>query len=81
MRLMVLGRSYCHLCDEMVAEIRRFAAERGAALTVDVVDVDADPALEERFGERVPVLVAGESEICHFRLDRGALAAHLAKDG
>ena len=36
-------------------------------------DVDAEPALEREFGDRVPVLFAGDpadgAELCHFRLD------------
>jgi hypothetical protein len=51
--------------------------ERGIAF-VDV-DVDADPALEERYGERVPVLVRPDGlEICHYFLDDAALRRALA---
>jgi hypothetical protein len=45
---------------------------------VEVVDVDSDPALEARYGEWVPVLVHGETQICHYHLDRPRLTAHLA---
>jgi len=39
-------------------------------------DVDADPALAERYGRKVPVLTDGEGrEICHARLDAQALRA------
>jgi hypothetical protein len=42
-------------------------------------DVDADAALEARYGERVPVLTdAKGAEICHYRLDEAALQARLA---
>jgi len=42
-------------------------------------DVDADPALEARYGERVPVLAdAAGAEICHYHLDEAALRARLA---
>ena len=44
-----------------------------------VVDVDSDPALEEKYGQWVPVLKAGDEEICHYFLDRTALDAYLAK--
>ena len=47
--------------------------ERGVAF--DEVDVDADPALEDRYGELVPVLVAPDGrEICHYFLDDSALS-------
>jgi len=43
------------------------------------LDVDADPALEERYGDRVPVLTdAAGGEICYGRLDPAALQARLA---
>jgi Glutaredoxin-like domain (DUF836) len=76
LQLTLLTRAYCHLCDEMRADVVPLAAAAGVAL--DEVDVDRDPALEARWGARVPVLLAGERELCHYRLDRLALAAYLA---
>jgi hypothetical protein len=44
---------------------------------VAVIDVDTHPAIEARYGERVPVLFAGAPEsgveLCHFRLDAAAV--------
>ena len=77
MRLRMYGRGYCHLCDDMVAALQRVQAEIGFEL--DVLDVDADPELERRFGERVPVLVdARGGEICHYWLNEDALRERLA---
>ena len=78
LRLTLLVRAYCHLCDEMRAALAPLAAAEGCA--VDEIDVDADPALEARWGDKVPVLLAGERELCHYRLDGAALAAHLARE-
>jgi thioredoxin reductase (NADPH) len=75
-RLTLLIRAYCHLCDEMRDALRPLAAKEGVELRE--IDVDADAALEARWGEWVPVLLAGERELCHYRLDRRALAAFLA---
>ena len=74
----LLTRAYCHLCDEMRDALAPLAAAHGA--TIVERDVDADPALEARYGDLVPVLIDGEApngvEICHYVLDRGrALAA------
>jgi thioredoxin reductase (NADPH) len=49
-----------------------------AGCGVQEIDVDADPALEALWGERVPVLLAAGRELCHYRIDRAALAAYLA---
>lgn len=45
--------------------------------TLEVVDVDADPALEARYDERVPVLTLDGAEICHHFLDGPRLLAAL----
>ncbi|MDQ2962081.1 MAG: glutaredoxin family protein [Pseudomonadota bacterium] len=76
MRLTLLTRAYCHLCEEMRAEVAPLAA--AAAVPVDEIDVDGDPALAARWGDRVPVLLAGERELFHYRVDRAVLTACLA---
>mgnify|MGYP001283854526 CR=1 FL=1 len=38
--------------------------------SLEIIDVDADPALEERYGELVPVLLdAAGRGLCHYHLD------------
>lgn len=70
-RLTLLSRAYCHLCDDMRAALAPLLARRGIDLVE--IDVDSDPLLEARFGERVPVLLAGDvdsgRELCHYVLD------------
>ena len=75
--LVVFSRDYCHLCHDMIEALRALEPDLGFHLRV--VDVDADPALEARYGEWVPVLEGGGREICRHFLDRGALDAFLAK--
>jgi thiol-disulfide isomerase/thioredoxin len=79
-RLTLLSRAYCHLCDDMAAALAPLAARFGAVVTV--VDVDADSALESRYGERVPVLILGEPgqgvELCHYHLDAAAVTEALS---
>jgi hypothetical protein len=76
-RLSVYSRSYCHLCDELIAGLRELQAR--FRFELEVLDVDADPALERRYGEDVPVLVHGETELCRHRLDRAGVTAYLAE--
>lgn len=75
--LTLYGRAYCHLCDEMREALAPLVAEFGVA--VSYVDVDSDPALEACFGEWVPVLMAGERELCHYHLDSAAVRAYLTQ--
>ena len=54
-------------------------ALRALAVPFVEIDVDADAALEARYGEWVPVLTdAAGTEICHYRLDEAALRTRLA---
>ncbi|MEJ7670746.1 MAG: glutaredoxin family protein [Casimicrobiaceae bacterium] len=80
--LTLLTRAYCHLCDEMREALGVVAPCFGAVVTE--LDVDADPALEEAFGEWVPVLLLGSVadgvRLCHYRLDHERVAAALAAD-
>ena len=79
--LTLLTRAYCHLCDDMRVAIAPLAARLGAAVTE--LDVDADAALEERYGERIPVLLLGSPtdgvELCHYSLDAAAVHRALAE--
>ncbi len=71
----IYGRSYCHLCDDMAAALAPLAEPHGFA--IEIVDVDASPDLEERYGERVPVLVHDGDELCHYFLDSEGVRARL----
>lgn len=75
--LVLLSRDYCHLCHDMEAALAPIVKEFGAYLTV--LDVDADAALESRYGELVPVLLAGELELCHYFLDGPKVREYLAE--
>jgi len=79
MTLTLYIRAYCHLCDEMRDALAPLAAAHGARVVER--DVDADPALEARYGDLVPVLVAGEdgqgAEVCHYVLDPARVLAVL----
>jgi glutaredoxin len=77
MKLTVLSRNYCHLCDDMIAALKIFQSRNQLQFDIAVVDVDLDAALESRYGDKVPVLLDGESEICHYFLDEARLAARL----
>lgn len=74
--LTVYRRTYCHLCEEMLAGLEPLRREFGFELLV--LDVDADEALEQRYGERVPVLAHGDRELAQYRLDPAIVRAYLA---
>ena len=70
-RLTVYERAGCHLCDDMVSTLSEWKAE--FEFEIERVDVDTSPELAARFGAKVPVLMHGSFEVCHFFLDLNAL--------
>jgi len=79
-RFTLYSRSWCHLCEDMLAALRTLE-QPGQAFDVEVIDVDADPALEARFNELVPVLYGdlAEPELCHYFLDEAAVRAYVER--
>ncbi len=75
--LVLYSRTYCHLCEEMLAALERLRTEFDFA--VRVVDVDSAPELERRFGEVVPVLAHGEHQLAQTRLDEASLRVYLSR--
>jgi len=59
----------------MLAALEVLRGELGFGL--EVIDVDAEPELERRYNEVVPVLMHGERELARGRLDSSALRAYL----
>jgi thiol-disulfide isomerase/thioredoxin len=76
-KLTVLSREYCHLCEELIGALKQFQARY--AFEIEVIDVDQHPRLEEKWGDKVPVLLDGEREICRYYLDLEAVDARLAR--
>ena len=56
--LTLYTRVGCHLCEEMKRQLEQFQQQYHFSL--NVVDVDADSYLKLNYGERIPVLAAGD---------------------
>ncbi|HXN15455.1 MAG TPA: glutaredoxin family protein [Usitatibacter sp.] len=76
-KLTVLARAYCHLCEEMIAALKHLQGR--FSFEIEVIDVDRHPRLEEKWGDKVPVLLDGERELCHYHLDLEAVDARLSR--
>ena len=70
-RYELVTRQGCHLCDKMAALLDEVLPAHG--LTWAPLDVDADPALRERFTDAVPVLLRDGRPVAKLRTDRRAL--------
>jgi len=75
--LIVYGRSHCHLCQNMLDELKELCSEFG--FSIQTIDIDGDPELERLYGQKVPVLMAEDQEICHYTLDFKSLKEFLGK--
>jgi hypothetical protein len=75
-RYVLYSRGDCRLCEEMLAALR---AQMGAGFPVEIVDVDSDPGLKARYGEHVPVLMDGDTELFRHHYDPAKFSAYAAK--
>lgn len=76
-RLSLYSRAYCHLCDDMRAAVEALRDE--FRFDLEVLDVDADPELTERYNELVPVLEAEGVELCHYHCDEAKVREYLGR--
>jgi hypothetical protein len=67
-RLSLVTRADCHLCEVLQADYEALR-QRYPLPPLTLVDVDADPALLQRYGLKVPVLLLDGVPVCHYRLD------------
>jgi len=74
--LTIYSRPGCHLCDEMKAVVVRVA--RTVPLTIEEIDISADPDLERRYGVEIPVLLVDGKKAAKYRLTEAALLQILA---
>ncbi len=72
--LTLYTRQGCHLCTEMQQAVVALQAQYGFSL--NIVDIDADTYLQMRYNERVPVLTAGEQELCHYHFSADLVLAY-----
>jgi glutaredoxin len=66
-KIVLYSRQGCHLCDDAAAVLARYG------LAFDTVDVDADPALRERYDACVPVVTIDGKERFRGRVDERLL--------
>ncbi|WMW82407.1 glutaredoxin family protein [Undibacterium cyanobacteriorum] len=81
LRFTLYSRSYCHLCHDMLEQLR--AELSGAEHNIEMIDIDLDgnEELLEQYDELVPVLCAIDAhgqahQLCHYFLDCDKLTAY-----
>lgn len=75
--LTLYRRTGCHLCEAMLGQLQALQPEYGFEL--ETVEIDDNPALEAAYGQLVPVLMHGETEICHYFLEVSKLRQYFSR--
>lgn len=76
-RVVVLTRVGCHLCDEVLAVVRRICADRSVGLAEIDIDLPGNEALREEYTDQVPVTFVDGRRFDFWRIDEGRLRAAL----
>ena len=76
-RVTLYSRPGCHLCDEARVVVERVCAEVGTSYVE--VSIDDDPALQERYGEEIPVTLVDGRQHDFWRVDEHRLRAALTR--
>jgi glutaredoxin len=74
-RVMVLTRQDCHLCEEAIEVVAAVCAETGDSYATR--DVDTDPELLRRYSDQVPVTFVDGTQHDFWRVDPARLRAAL----
>ena len=64
------GKAECSLCDKAKVPVARIVQFSGGRIAAEWVDIERDPALQARWGERIPVICAGETVLAEGRSAR-----------
>ena len=76
MKLTLYSKPDCHLCQDAERELRRLHARYPHEL--EVIDITSDATLQQRYGERIPVVRLGTREV-QAPLTRNALERLLSE--
>ena len=77
MRLTILSRPGCHLCEEMKAVVARVARRGQVRLEVQEIDISTDADLEKRYRTEIPVLMIDNRKVAKHRLTEAELVRKL----
>ena len=74
MTITIFTRQGCHLCEAAEETVREVAEGRAH---VELVDIDADPDLTDRYTVRVPVVAIDGVEVAEFEVSPDQLRAEI----
>lgn len=69
MKITLLNRPGCHLCDEALMDLNSYLEESGLDAEVELLDIERDEQLHRRFMERIPVVLVEGEIVCELAFD------------
>lgn len=72
--LIIYSRKDCCLCHEMRDALKPWQNQYN--FKVDIIDIEHNSELTERFAARIPLLAEGDKEICQYHLEEQVLLNH-----
>lgn len=78
-RVVLLGKAGCHLCEDARVVVAEVCSELGVGWTE--VDILADPELQARYGEYIPVLLIDGQPHDFWRISADRLRAAVGPRG
>ena len=75
MKVVLVTREGCHLCDEALSLLRDLG------LHPELADVDADDELHRLYDFRVPVVLLDDAVVAEGRISRVSLEAAIGRSG
>ncbi len=70
--LSIYSRPECHLCEEMLIALKKWQSRY--EFQINIIDIGQNSSLTSRFAARIPLLAAGDIEICEYHIDEIALS-------
>ena len=79
-RLTLLSKPGCHLCDDARDVVASVIADLGAAASVSVEELSIldDPELQDRYWDEIPVVLINDRVHTVWRVDAARLSAAIA---
>ncbi len=79
MRIQLLGKPECHLCDEAKRVVQTVCAQ--LALPWEQINIEDDADLFERYKHEIPVLLIEGKKAFKFHIEEKALQKILSRKG
>ena len=76
-RLTIYSRQGCHLCDEAKDVIER--VRQRVDFSLEVINVETDPALEREYGEQIPVVLINGNRAYKYHVDEAEFERKVRK--